>query len=141
MNDSSAPPDCSTTSSNDVGFIAEEITTFFPDTITLTSNTYDTMIGSGTITISNATGYTVGTGVSYTGSGSAGTAMGGTYTIGNVNASTFSWKNEEFVDCMPDINRIENMCKEYPGLAIAFEKFKTTYNIVKDDYDNPKDKK
>ena len=141
MNDSSAPPDCSTTSSNDVGFIAQEITTFFPDTITLTSNAYDTMVGSGTITIGNATGYTIGTGVSYTGSGSAGTAMGGTYTIGNLNASTFSWKNEEFVDCMPDINRIENMCKEYPGLAIAFEKFKTTYNIVKDDYDNPKDKK
>ena len=137
MNDSSAPPDCSTTSSNDVGFIAQEITTFFPDTITLTSNAYDTMAGSGTITIdmSNTTGYTI------TGSGSAGTAMGGTYTIGNLNASTFSWKNEEFVDCMPDINRIENMCKEYPGLAIAFEKFKTTYNIVKDDYDNPKDKK
>ena len=134
MNDSSAPPDCSTTSSNDVGFIAQEITTFFPDTITLTSNAYDTMAGTNIITI-------VGTGVSYTGSGSAGTAMGGTYTIGNVNASTFSWKNEEFVDCMPDINRIENMCKEYPGLAIAFEKFKTTYNIVKDDYDNPKDKK
>jgi hypothetical protein len=42
---------------------------------------------------------------------------------------------------MPDINRIEKMCKEYPGLAIAFDKFKTTYNIVKDDYDNPKDKK
>ena len=141
MNDSSAPPDCSTTSSNDVGFIAEEITTFFPDTITLTSNAYDTMAGTNIITIGNSTGYTVGTGVSYTGSGSAGTAMGGTYTIGNVNASTFSWKNEEFVDCMPDINRIENMCKEYPGLAIAFEKFKTTYNIVKDDYDNPKDKK
>jgi hypothetical protein len=137
MNDSSAPPDCSTTSSNDVGFIAQDITTVFPDTITLTSNAYDTMIGSGTITIdmSNTTGYTI------TGSGSAGTAMGGTYTIDNVNASTFSWKNEEFVDCMPDINRIENMCKEYPGLAIAFEKFKTTYNIVKDDYDNPKDKK
>ena len=135
MNDSSAPPDCSTTSSNDVGFIAEEITTFFPDTITLTSNAYDTMIGSGNITISNPIGYTI------TGSGSAGTTMGGTYTIGNLNASTFSWKNEEFVDCMPDINRIENMCKEYPGLAIAFEKFKTTYNIVKDDYDNPKDKK
>jgi hypothetical protein len=137
MNDSSAPPDCSTTSSNDVGFIAQEITTFFPDTITLTSNAYDTMVGSGTITIdmSNTTGYSI------TGSGSAGTSMGGTYTIGNLNASTFSWKNEEFVDCMPDINRIENMCKEYPGLAIAFEKFKTTYNIVKDDYDNPKDKK
>ena len=51
------------------------------------------------------------------------------------------WKNQEFVDCMPDINRIETMCKEYPGLAIAFDKFKTTYNLVKDDYDHPKDKK
>ena len=136
MNDSSAPPDCSTTSSNDVGFIAQEITTFFPDTITLTSNAYDTMASSNIITVNGSTSsYTI------SGSGSAGTAMGGTYTIGDINASTFSWKNEEFVDCMPDINRIEKMCKEYPGLAIAFDKFKTTYNIVKDDYDNPKDKK
>jgi hypothetical protein len=134
MNDSSAPPDCSTTSNNDVGFIAQEISTIFPDTVTLTSNAYDTMVGVGTIT----TGYTIGTGVSYTGGGS-----GGTFTINadSINTHTFSWKNEEFVDCMPNINRIEDMCKEYPGLAIAFEKFKTTYNIVKDDYDNPKDKK
>ena len=136
MNDSSAPLDCSTTSSNDVGFIAQEITTILPDTITLTSNAYDTMASSNIITLDgNATSYTI------SGSGSAGTAMGGTYTIGDINASTFSWKNQEFVDCMPDINRIEKMCKEYPGLAIAFDKFKTTYNIVKDDYDNPKDKK
>jgi len=136
MNDSSAPPDCSTTSSNDVGFIAQEITTILPDTITLTCNAYDTMASSNIITVNGSTSsYTI------SGSGSAGTAMGGTYTIGDINASTFSWKNEEFVDCMPDINRIEKMCKEYPGLAIAFDKFKTTYNIVKDDYDNPKDKK
>jgi hypothetical protein len=136
MNDSSAPLDCSTPSSTDVGFIAQEITTIFPDTITLTSNAYSTMASSNIITFDgNATSYTI------SGSGSAGTAMGGTYTIGNVNASTFSWKNQEFVDCMPDINRIEKMCKEYPGLAIAFDKFKTTYNIVKDDYDNPKNKK
>lgn len=136
MNNSSAPPDCSTTSSSDVGFIAQEITTILPDTITLTSNAYSTMASSNIITFDgNATSYTI------SGSGSAGTAMGGTYTIGNVNASTFSWRNQEFVDCMPDINRIETMCKEYPGLAIAFDKFKTTYNLVKDDYDHPKDKK
>jgi len=136
MNNSSAPLDCSITSSSDVGFIAQEITTILPDTITLTSNAYDTMASSNIITFDgNATNYTI------TGNGSAGITMGGTYTIGNINASTFSWKNEEFVDCMPDINRIEKMCKEYPGLAIAFDKFKTTYNIVKDDYDNPKDKK
>ena len=131
MNDSSAPPDCSTTSSNDVGFIAQEITTFFPDTITLTSNAYDTMASSNIITLDgNATSYTI--------SSNGNVGIG---TISGLSASTFSWKNEEFVDCMPDINRIENMCKEYPGLAIAFEKFKTTYNIEKDDYDNPKDKK
>ena len=135
MNDSSAPLDCSTTSSNDVGFVAQEITTILPDTITLTSNAYDTMAGTNIITIGNTTGYTI------SGSGSGGGAMGGTYTIGNVNASTFSWGTQEFVDCMPDINRIETMCKEYPGLAIAFDKFKTTYNLVKDDYDHPKDKK
>jgi hypothetical protein len=94
------------------------------------------MASSNIITVNGSTSSYI-----ISGSGSAGTAMGGTYTIGDINASTFSWKNEEFVDCMPDINRIEKMCKEYPGLAIAFDKFKTTYNIVKDDYDNPKDKK
>lgn len=139
MEDSSAPPNCSITSNNDVGFIAQEISTFFPDTITLTSNAYDSITTSTiTLDMGSTTGYTIGSGVSYTGAGS-----GGTFTINadSINTHTFSWKNEEFVNCMPDINRIENMCKQYPGLAIAFEKFKTTYNIVKDDYDNPKDKK
>ena len=131
MNDSSAPLDCSTTSSNDVGFIAQEITTILPDTITLTSNAYDTMASSNIITFAgNATSYTI--------SSNGNVGIG---TISGLSASTFSWKNQEFVDCMPDINRIETMCKEYPGLAIAFDKFKTTYNLVKDDYDHPKDKK
>ena len=135
MNDFSAPLDCSTTSSNDVGFVTQEISTILPNTITLTSNAYDTMTGTNIITIGNTTGYTL------TGSGSAGTAMGGTYTIGNVNASTFSWGTQEFVDCMPDFNKIEKMCKEYPGLAIAFEKFKTVYKLVKDHYDTPEDQR
>ena len=131
MNDSSAPLDCSTTSSNDVGFVAQEITTILPDTITLTSNAYDTMASSNIITLDgNATSYTI--------SSNGNVGIG---TISGLSASTFSWKNQEFVDCMPDINRIETMCKEYPGLAIAFDKFKTTYNLVKDDYDHPKDKK
>jgi hypothetical protein len=33
------------------------------------------------------------------------------------------------------------MCEQYPGLKIAFEKFKTTYYLVKDDYDTPEDKR
>ena len=48
---------------------------------------------------------------------------------------------EEFVDAFPDYARIEKMCKEYPGLAIAFEKFKTTYKLVKDHYDTPADQR
>lgn len=130
MNDSSAPLDYSTTSSNDVGFIAQEITTILPNTVTLTCNAYDNMASSNLITINgNTTSYIISTNST------------NTVTLDNINASTFSWKNQEFVDCMPDINRIETMCKQYPGLRIAYEKFVTTYNIVKDDYDSPKDKK
>jgi hypothetical protein len=86
---------------------------------------------TGSITISNggSSYYTVGA----TGSSS-------TFTVGA--GSTFStFYREEFVTCMPEFNRIQAMCKEYPGLQIAFEKFKTTYNMVKDDYDSLKGKK
>jgi len=47
---------------------------------------------------------------------------------------------EEFKDGFPAWDRIQKMCKTYPGLEIAFEKFKTTYYLVKDDYDHPKEK-
>ena len=131
MNDSSAPQGYSTILSNDVGFVAQEVGTLLPDTITLTSSpTSYTM--SDTITITGGTGYTIG----------AIGAGAGTVTFNNISAAEYNWKSpEEFVDAFPDFNRIEKMCKEYPGLAIAFDKFKTTYNLVKDDYDNPKDKK
>ena len=156
MSNSSAPEVYSPISNDDVGisstgFIAQDISTVLPGAVTM----YDT---GGNITISNGGGnisnYYYHTGSTMTissngnvgigtisGSGSAGTAMGGTYTIGNVNASTFSWKNQEFVDAFPDYNRIEKMCKEYPGLAIAFEKFKTVYKLVKDHYDTPEDQR
>ena len=51
------------------------------------------------------------------------------------------WENTEWVNGFPEWERIQNMCDEYPGLKIAFEKFKTTYKLVKDDYDTPKDKR
>jgi hypothetical protein len=51
------------------------------------------------------------------------------------------WGSTEWVDGFPGWERIQNMCDEYPGLKIAFEKFKTTYKLVKDDYDTPKDKR
>lgn len=62
--------------------------------------------------------------------------------ITGLDTSTFTFKApEEFVDHMPSVARIKDMCDEYPGLKIAFEKFRTTYNLVKDDYDTPKDKR
>jgi ligand-binding sensor protein len=140
MNNSSAPVAYSTTS-NDIGIIAQEISTI-SDTITLTSGTgssyyYNTGAGSGgfssdTITISNGgSGYTIGA----VGSSS-------TVTLNNINTTSFNWKiPEEFVDAFPNYDRIEKMCKEYPGLAIAFEKFKTVYNLVKDHYDTPEDQR
>jgi hypothetical protein len=93
---------------------------------------------SDTITISGSgTGYTIGS--------SAGTytiATSGTVTLDSINTSTFNWKMpEEFVDAFPDYARIEKMCEEYPGLAIAFEKFKTVYKLVKDHYDTPEDQR
>jgi hypothetical protein len=72
-------------------------------------------------------------------------SSGSTYTTGVSGISTIDissiWNRQDFVDCMPDLKRIEEMCKEYPGLKIAFEKFKTTYFLVKDHYDTPEDQR
>jgi hypothetical protein len=113
-----------------------------------------------TITVSNGTGSSY----YYTGSGSNGSngtitfssgmtinsigSIGigtGNVTIGGTGTSDYSWAfhnlPEEFVDTLPDINRIKKMCEQYPGLKIAYEKFKTTYYLIKDDYDTPEDQR
>jgi hypothetical protein len=60
----------------------------------------------------------------------------------SIDTSTFKINiPEEWVNCLPDFDRIEKMCEEYPGLKIAYEKFKTTYKLVADHYDTPKDKR
>jgi hypothetical protein len=66
----------------------------------------------------------------------AGTGLNGT------NYSTFTLNlPEDWVNQFPDWSRVQAMCKEYPGLEIAFEKFKTTYKLVKDHYDTPPDQR
>ena len=120
------------------------------DTITLDTSTWANMSsasgGLGNITISNG-GYTIGAaGSTYSPSytSGAGATVGGITSIGTFTSydSNYSIQlPEEWVNCFPDFNRIENMCKEYPGLAIAFEKFKTTYKLVKDHYDTPEDQR
>jgi hypothetical protein len=108
----------------------------------LTSSGSDYYYSTGdTITISNG-----GTGIGYTiGSNmisnpSMTISSNGNVGIGTISGSSiFQWKNEEFVDCLPDFTRVQAMCEQYPGLKIAYEKFVTTYKLVKDDYDSPKD--
>jgi hypothetical protein len=72
-------------------------------------------------------------------------AVGSSYSINDtITLNTdyqFSWGDaEEFVDAFPDWQRVQDMCKKYPGLEIAMRNFQTVYTLVKDDYDNPKDK-
>lgn len=140
MTTSSQQPSFSITSS-DTGVIAQDVGSIYPDTltidlssmsadtITLTSESYNTTVGYSAITTST---------------GSYNTVIGGvdTISVSDINSYQSTWKvPEEFVDAFPDWDRIQNMCKEYPGLEIAFEKFKTTYKLVKDDYDTPKHKR
>lgn len=144
MNISSAQQDYSITSS---------------DTITLTA-------GSGysadviTVDLSNipntSTGYTIGGGgagvtmATYTGAGFGGGA--GTISISNggiqsinigplTSADIANAYPQDWINRFPEWARIQKMCETYPGLKIAFEKFKTTYNLVKDDFDAPPDKR
>jgi len=129
--------DCITISS-DVGVLTQDML----DTITIDTSAWNMSSGAGTSYYYNTgVGGSSGT-VSISGNGSAGgftMANGGTVTLNGINTSTFNWKSEEFVDCLPDIGRVQAMCDQYPGLKIAYEKFVTTYKLVKDDYDSPKD--
>jgi hypothetical protein len=71
-------------------------------------------------------------------------AVGSSYSINDTitlnSEYQFNWgEAEEWVDAFPDWQRIQDMCKKYPGLEIALRNFQTVYTLVKDDYDNPKD--
>ena len=60
----------------------------------------------------------------------------------SIDNNSFTWHMPtEWVDCFPEWSRVEDMCKKYPGLEIAFRNFQTVYQLVKDDYDNPTPKK
>ena len=56
------------------------------------------------------------------------------FIFGNVPSSV------EWEDKMPDLDKIEEMCKHYPALEKEFERFKLVYGMVKDDYDGRKER-
>lgn len=142
MSNTSQPQDCITISS-DLGVIAQDVGTAFPDTVTIDLSTVTmnstSVTGSSYYYTTGAvgSGYTIGNSqptMTITSSGNVGIG-----TISGVGSTIFNWKTEEFVDCLPDFDRIKSMCDKYPGLKIAYEKFVTTYKLVKDDYDSTKD--
>ena len=40
----------------------------------------------------------------------------------------------EWIDYMPPLSKIKEMCEEYPALKSSFEKFKSIYLLVEKDY-------
>ena len=45
----------------------------------------------------------------------------------------------EFEDHMPSVAKVEDMCNDYPALAQAYEKFKTMYALVHQDWKGRQD--
>jgi hypothetical protein len=104
------------------------------DTITISSSDYSyNSHDFGTVTLPSSVGvaqsvYTVGSGI--------------TINDIDINTDQFTFNfPEEWVDSFPEWDRVKDMCKQYPGLEIAFRNFQTVYQLVKDDYDNPTPKK
>ena len=52
----------------------------------------------------------------------------------------FNWiyEQKEFENCLPSIDEVNKMCEVYPGLAKAYENFKTAYKLVEQDYKGKK---
>ena len=107
------------------------------NTITLTSS--GTSYSTDTITLNNHcyTSTAIPT-VCFTGNNCYSYTSGSTISIGGFSNI---WGGSEWINSFPEWTRIEKMCEEYPSLKLAFEKFKNTYNLVKDDFDAPPEKR
>ena len=115
-------------------------------------NELDITIDTNTITIKldetygTTSTYLENTGVVYT----TDDTMGETFTLDLSDTITldgiidtegpYNWNFDltPFVNTMPTIDEINKMCDVYPGLAKAFENFKTAYKLVEQDYKGKK---
>jgi hypothetical protein len=115
----------------------KDLTIDLSDTTTVTgssvsdySYTYDSnSISTITLSPSSSTSFNIG-------------SISPVISTVSIDSSQFSWNlPEEWVGAFPEWDRVEDMCKKYPALEIALRNFKTVYQLVKDDYDNPTPKK
>ena len=49
------------------------------------------------------------------------------------------YQQTEFVDTMPSVTKINEMCNDYPALKTAYEKFITVYKMCEQDYNGKKE--
>jgi hypothetical protein len=65
-----------------------------------------------------------------------------TITLDNITYDSSSWDGlavtvdwrVEFKDVLPTVNKVEDMCNDYPALAKAYENFRTIYKMVEQDW-------
>ena len=95
------------------------------EALTWSSNTWASLTTTSIPALTSADIVTL-TGTSY-----------GSFNTSNIETNSFtgSWTIEEFDGRFPDYSRVIDMCKQYPGLEIAYRKFKEVYKMVKEDYD------
>ena len=61
-------------------------------------------------------------------------STGGDITFGSDDITLTTHDPVDFVDQLPTLNKIQDMCAEYPGLSKAFDNFKVTYKMVHQDW-------
>lgn len=129
----SSQPTKSSESLSDFSFVAQEISNVTIDLSTITTAS----LTNGSVYYDpaavNSYLYTTTTG-----------SVSGLYNVSDTisisNTYEFNWGSaKEFVDAFPGWQRVQDMCKKYPGLEIALRNFQTVYTLVKDDYDTSKD--
>jgi len=137
MSDSSQPKKSTEDLVNDIlisasgtGLSSDCITITLPNDIISSGGTYDYNMNSASYTLTSSQAspvYTINTL----------NTLNDSITIG---ATDWNW-GEEWVDKLPDWERLKDMRSQYPSLDIALRNLETIYKLVKDDYDNPTPKK
>lgn len=109
------------------GSAGEDVITFdsnitWQNTDMLTWQSNSNMVG--TINVANPV-YTI----------SSSSTVNTTYTYDPINSINITGLDGvEWIDTLPDLDKVEEMCREYPGLDKAFENFKTVYKMVEQDW-------
>lgn len=107
--------------------------------ITGVSDTIDTSnISSSTMSSWSTDTVTLGSTPTFT--ISTDSEINSTYTFGGDDITITTHEPVDFIDQLPTLNKIQAMCREYPGLDKAFDNFKITYKMVHQDWVGKKKK-